>query len=334
MQHFSRILLMLTAVLGVVSGFTAAQDAEPATTVSIVGGVMTMPGTLVDVGGHQLHLYCQGEGSPTVVLDAGSGDWSLRLMPLQAHIAEFTRVCVYDRAGHGWSEPGPLPVTAQQAADDLYALLTSDAVEPPFVLAAHSWAGLPARILGSQHPELLAGLVFIDARPAGALALAQAQSPEANAGFAESVAELQGFADLLRDNPLPPALLANFIPAEMVPFELPEAWAATFKRQLASLPFLEASISTLETLAESEAQADGLSLGAVPLIVLVAAAPTPGQSLAGHQSAWIEPQYAQAAASSNSRVVLVEDTGHYIYVEQPQVVVDAIRELVEQARAA
>ena len=122
------------------------------------------PGQLVDVGGHRLHLYCVGQGSPTVVLDAGLGAFSLDWGAVQPQIATSTRVCAYDRAGLGWSEPGPLPRSPQQFADELQLLLTKAGVEGPYVLVAHSISGKTARLFASQHPNDVAGMVLIDAR--------------------------------------------------------------------------------------------------------------------------------------------------------------------------
>ena len=122
------------------------------------------PGQLVDVGGYRLHLHCIGQGSPTVVLDAGLGAFSLDWGAVQPQIATSTRVCAYDRAGLGWSEPGPTPRSPQQFADELHALLTNAGVEGPYVLVAHSISGKTARLFASQHPNEVAGMVLVDAR--------------------------------------------------------------------------------------------------------------------------------------------------------------------------
>jgi len=122
------------------------------------------PGQLVDVGGYRLHLHCIGQGSPTVVLDAGLGAFSLDWGAVQPHIATSTRVCAYDRAGLGWSDPGPTPRSPQQSASELHALLTKGGVEGPYVLVAHSISGKTARLFASQHPDEVAGMVLVDAR--------------------------------------------------------------------------------------------------------------------------------------------------------------------------
>ena len=122
------------------------------------------PGQLVDVGGYRLHLHCIGQGSPTVVLDAGLGGFSLDWGAVQPQIAKSTRVCAYDRAGLGWSDPGPAPRSPQQFASELHALLTKGGIEGPYVLVAHSLSGKTARLFASQHPDEVAGMVLVDVR--------------------------------------------------------------------------------------------------------------------------------------------------------------------------
>ena len=104
------------------------------------------PGKLVDVGGYRLHLNCQGQGGPTVVMESGNGDFSLSWSKVQGKVAKFTRVCTYDRAGLGWSERSPQPRTAHNLVKDLNTLLARSDVEPPFVLVGHSLGGPLVRL--------------------------------------------------------------------------------------------------------------------------------------------------------------------------------------------
>src|ERR1700733_5181884 len=92
------------------------------------------PGQLVDIGGHRLHLWCTGTGSPVVVLEAGGGGNVLEWNRVQPDVAKTTRVCSYDRAGFGWSELGPNPRTAEQIVSELHALLQAAHVPAPYVL--------------------------------------------------------------------------------------------------------------------------------------------------------------------------------------------------------
>jgi pimeloyl-ACP methyl ester carboxylesterase len=120
------------------------------------------PGTVVDVGGHKLHIHSQGTGSPAVVLDAGLSGASYDWEGVAREIASFTRVCTYDRAGYGWSDEGPRPRTSQQCVAELRALVDKAPIQKPFILVAHSWAGLNARLYASEHPEEIAGLILVD----------------------------------------------------------------------------------------------------------------------------------------------------------------------------
>jgi pimeloyl-ACP methyl ester carboxylesterase len=105
------------------------------------------PGQMIDVGGHRLHLYCTGTGSPTVVLEAAAPGWSLYWSLVQPDVAKVTKVCAYDRAGLGWSERGPLPRTGQRMARELHQLLTRAGISGPYVFVGHSLGGFVARQL-------------------------------------------------------------------------------------------------------------------------------------------------------------------------------------------
>jgi pimeloyl-ACP methyl ester carboxylesterase len=122
-----------------------------------------MPGQLIDVGGHSLHLRCSGSGSPTVVLEPGAGLMSSVLGWITPAVAPETRVCVYDRAGHGWSELADTPQDGAQIATDLHTLLERGNVPGPYVLAGHSFGGLYVQSFAAQYPDDVAGLVLVDA---------------------------------------------------------------------------------------------------------------------------------------------------------------------------
>ena len=137
------------------------------------------PGQMVDVGGYRLHINCTGAGSPTVVIDAGWGDWSLGWSGVQPGVAATTRVCTYDRAGMGYSEAGPLPRNAGQFAKELHTLLEQAGIPGPYVLAGHSMGGLTVRVFAHEYPAEVAGIVLIDSMSPG-----QAREPAAAAELA------------------------------------------------------------------------------------------------------------------------------------------------------
>lgn len=123
------------------------------------------PGRLIDVGGRRLHLYCTGEaapGRPSVVLEALSGGFSSQWAWVQPELARHTRVCSYDRAGYGWSEPAPELHTLSEAAAELRALLERGDVAGPYLLVGHSIGGLYVRQFAALYPDEVAGLVLLD----------------------------------------------------------------------------------------------------------------------------------------------------------------------------
>ena len=147
------ILIMVFTGLGVL--YQAAGEARDRR-------IYLPPGQLVNVGGHRLHIYCLGEGSPTVVLDAMADGMSVNWIRVQTRVAEVTRVCAYDRAGLGWSEPSPPPLDAIQAADDLRALLSNTGIEGPYLLTGHSYGSHVVRVFTARYPNQVVGLVLVD----------------------------------------------------------------------------------------------------------------------------------------------------------------------------
>ena len=120
------------------------------------------PGRLIDVGGHRLHLSCIGSGSPTVVLEPGAGNMSSSLGWITPAVGRDTRVCVYDRAGRGWSEPADAPQDGLQIATDLHTLLQRGQVPGPYVLAGHSFGGLYVLTFAARYPDEVAGMALLD----------------------------------------------------------------------------------------------------------------------------------------------------------------------------
>jgi alpha/beta hydrolase fold len=121
------------------------------------------PGKLVDAGGGiNMHIYCTGEGSHTVVLDAGLGAGSMSWARVQEEVSNHTRVCSYDRAGMGWSEEGPKPRTYMRIANELYRLLEAAGEHGPYVLVGHSAGAHTVRFFVQDHPVDVADIVLID----------------------------------------------------------------------------------------------------------------------------------------------------------------------------
>ncbi|HYO84921.1 MAG TPA: alpha/beta hydrolase [Dermatophilaceae bacterium] len=145
-------VLLLAAVGG---GYETVREAVDA-------NAYPMAGRLIDVGGRRLHLQCTGSGSPTVVLQPGGGDFSSVMGWIAPAVARDTRVCVYDRAGRGWSESADGPQDATKIATDLHTLLQRAGVPGPYVLAGHSFGGLYVLTYADRYPDEVAGMVLVD----------------------------------------------------------------------------------------------------------------------------------------------------------------------------
>jgi pimeloyl-ACP methyl ester carboxylesterase len=117
---------------------------------------------MVDVGGYSLHINCVGQGSPTVLLDAGSGLFSAQWVRVQREVSGTTRVCAYDRAGMGWSEMGPEPRDARQISGELHTLLSKAGIEGPYVLVGHSFGGMYMQTYAARYPDEVAGVALVD----------------------------------------------------------------------------------------------------------------------------------------------------------------------------
>ncbi len=137
-----RVLLSLAILLFVVA---AGSTIFNATALRYYRAIYTAPGKIYRVNGHDMHLYCTGEGSPTIVLEAGGGNGFLKWAKVQTGLSKTTQVCSYDRAGFGWSTPGPDPRDADTIASELHALLQQAGVRGPLVLMGHSMGGIYIR---------------------------------------------------------------------------------------------------------------------------------------------------------------------------------------------
>ncbi len=120
------------------------------------------PGELIDIGTHRLHINCSGKGSPAVIIDSGIGGFSLEWLKIQATLSANLKVCSYDRAGYGWSDPGPRPRTTARISNELRLLLTAAEIAGPYVLVGHSFGGYNIRYFASKYPGLTAGLILVD----------------------------------------------------------------------------------------------------------------------------------------------------------------------------
>jgi pimeloyl-ACP methyl ester carboxylesterase len=264
------------------------------------------PGEMVDVDGRQMHIYCVGEGSPIVILEQGGGGNSLFWFRVQPEIARTTRVCAYDRAGMGWSDPGPEPRDGRQIANELHMLLRNANIPGPYVLAGWSYGGLFVRSYAMQYPEEVAGLVLLDAsHPDIWTRTAQGQATYENDSRNYSMTRLLARLGLLRLFPLP----FTTPPAGLSPQLVAQFQALMNTTRLWDTTEAESRF-ILDTMAQVR-QAE--PLGDLPLMVVTAGA-NPGAD-----GQWAVYQDELTELSSNSAQLVLEGAQHHSLVLDPEV---------------
>ena len=323
-MHRSQGIAMIASLLLLVAGgamtVARAQEATPPRAPDIatpeVAGDFA---GLVDIGdGRRLYLECRGTGSPTVVLEAGfrtrADVWSDDLIQPEAPrtmvfpgVAAFTRVCAYDRPGTATvtddvvlpsrSDPLAMPRTAAESVHDLHALLAAGEVPGPYVLVGHSYGGMLMRLYASTYPDEVVGLVLVDAFSEG---LEDRMTPQQWAAYEELF------------QPVPEAL--------------------------AGYPDLEFTDLDLSTSQVRDA-AEAMPLPSLPLVVLSRGQPMAmpadlpgGLTGEGLERAWTAEQQRLAALLPGARQVIAAESEHYIQLQQPELVIAAVRHVVDAVR--
>lgn len=270
-----------------------------------------------------MHLSCSGEGSPTVILEPGSGSNSLTWFLVQPDLATSTRVCAYDRAGLGWSESGPNPRTGQRIAEELHMLLNAAGIPPPYVLAGWSYGGLFVRSYAVQYPEEVAGLVLLDAsHPDMWTRTALGQSQYKNDSNIFIGMRLYARLGLVRLFPLPFTAPPASLPAEKIP-----QWRAVHNTTKFFDAMQAESRSILETMSQLR---EAGHLGDLPLLVVTA-----GENQ-GADGQWAVYQQELASLSTHSLQIIVEGAQHHELVFDPEYSREssrAIQQMVETVRA-
>jgi pimeloyl-ACP methyl ester carboxylesterase len=291
-------------------------------------------GKSVDIGGRTLNIFCSGTAGPPVIFESGGDGPGLEWEPIQTEVAKFTQACWYDRAGIGWSDPGPFPRTSEAIARDLHELLKRAGVPAPYVLSGASFGGLNSRVYAGLFPNEVAGMVLVDS--------AHEDEPQRAPKF-----YLGHTAPRYLWHPLHAALqMAALIGA----VRLTESLTAQTKNpaQMSHQEIIAGlrqqpksvvnNISTGIVLPESYAQARAArGLGDHALTVLTA-----GQSFdfqdselnrqaAVYQQVWIhEMQAGLARLSTRGRQIIVENSNHGSI--PPEIVIAAIRDVVTEIR--
>jgi len=225
----------------------------------------------IDVGGYRLAIRCQGKGSPTVILESGFDNGGNAWFLVQPKTARTTRVCSYDRAGLGASDPRkpPGPPPASRIVEELHTLLSRARIATPYVLAGHSYGAFFARLYTKRYPDEVAGLVTVDGSPLGL-------------------------------DPAPPD-------ADLVQGQGEAYYVAAANDELAAAP----------------------GLGSRPLIVLTRGRAELSPEL---ETSWLQDQIRVSHLSNDSLLVRVDNSGHGIQEENPDIVVEALRQAVIAVR--
>jgi pimeloyl-ACP methyl ester carboxylesterase len=312
------------------------------------------PQRLVDVGGHKLNIYCTGQGSPTVILDAGGGESAVTWRKIQPAIAKSTRVCSYDRASMGFSGDGPLPRDGNAMVSDLHALLHNAQIAPPYVLVGHSSGGLYAQDYAGRYLQDVAGMVLVDPSFPNQTQALQAASPalkrmDAQGGAEYTVcyeAALHG--ELNFSHASEKYALCGYPPNVEADLKAGcakngAAWCKlqhlTLERTLRPAFWLASgSEETESTRIDPAAAAKERSYGAMPLVVLTAAdemlgSPFPPAENRALDLAWAAGHERIARLSSAGVHTVVPHSGHFIQLDQPAVVIDAINNVITAIRA-
>ena len=291
-----------------------------------------VPGNFYSVDGRQMHIYCSGTGSPTVVMEAGASSAWLTWRRVQPELSQFTHVCTYDRAGHGWSEPRPGPRDAEAIARELHALLDRAGVQRPFVMAGHSAGGLYVREYAREFPTELAGVVLIDS--------SSPQQIDELPGWRRSYeADKRDFGHEHRWQELRvwsgwERLMGR---CRVAPSKQLEHFVGQFDAMMCRPAYVggdESEFMYFETTCKEAARLTGF--GNVPLLIISQDPDRRREEMTANAIAqlpvWAREQEISKALSPLSWRVIARGSGHMVQQERPDVVVAEMTQLIRYLR--
>ena len=311
------LLLVALPILGIV--YQQAAEASDRQT-------YPAPGQQVDIGGFSLHIHCIGEGSPTVILEAGTGGSSLDWSLVQPAIAQTTRVCAYDREGYGWSDSADHPRSSQQVAADLHTLLTNAHIDGPYILVGHSIGVIHNQAYADQYPDAVAGLLMVDRPPVeyylnAGLSDDEIVATELGTG-ALSMARLLTTLGIAR--------LANFVPSP-VSGDLPPELRPVYNASAFQTRYYASLMEEYGILGANYRYAAALPplSSELPLVMLFS---DPQASTDPLASEYEQARMAYAARYPRAAVISAEGSNHFIQVQRPDLVIQTLEDLVAAAR--
>lgn len=326
LKLFSLGSILIVILSNNLLGFTDARAAQ-------LKASHPAPGDLIDIGGYRLHIYCLGKGSPSVILEAGLGNPGLAWALVQPAIAKQTRVCIYDRAGLGWSEPSPRERTAKVMVYELHVLLQNAHIEGPYILVGHSFGGLLIRMYAHTYPDEVEGLVLVDS-----YRYTQMEKYPKVHGKGNVLIPLSLEALTLWVASGIPALDPSLMPAldlGKLPPEARRTYQALAAADPKSAKEAQKELASLEESSQEEKGVNVTSFGNLPLIVLVHGYleprlldPIGSEHHREYESFWLEDQKELASLSSQGQLLIAAKSGHYIALDQPDLVIHAIEQIV------
>ncbi|OAI15349.1 alpha/beta fold hydrolase, partial [Methylomonas koyamae] len=300
------------------------------------------PGRMISANGVNLHLYCMGSGSPTLILEAGLGENVLSWYPVHAKLAQTMRVCAYDRPGLGWSDPMDAAIQPDEVAENLHALLHNAGIAPPFVLLGHSRGGIYVRAFYHRFPEQTQGIVLVDStHELGPMH----DYPYAIWDYRKQAMQIAIAEPLSR---LGVVRLLGIADADRRPSLLPAAILAAKTAIQSRTDTAHAVVNEIAVMRQGldSATPPPDSLGNLPLLVLTAGnlvdpdivareAASAGKDVEA-EKVLAEIQQADqddlAPLSSHSRHIVVGNSGHFIMQDQADEFAIAVRDFVKEGR--
>src|SRR5271169_1244144 len=353
-----RILFLLAplifAVIAVLISTVAVSGQQVASSGSAPADIVyAQPGQLVDAGGFRLNLYCMGSGSPTVVFDSGWGDWAPVWSKVQPEVAKWTRACSFDRAGYGFSDLGPMPHTSVRIAGELHTALHHAGIAGPYILVGSAFGGDNVRVFADLYTSEVTGLVLIDADPTDVEPKAMREGELR--GIEGIVSKLRDCRNLIAEHkPVPaqpsgPGQSPEACAQQFFSRGFPEvAWSPELSAKLLEITetkvaMYDAAASEMEQTPwdETYLQQHRRSFGSRPIRVL-----TSGNHGVGHleskppdtpkhlkyeqestlaQARWLE-------LSSNAKRIFAHNSSKYIQFDEPETVINAIREVYDHTK--